>query len=37
MRYLQGIKKPTFSNAKAGAIALAELVMRPQAEIKSAR
>jgi hypothetical protein len=32
----QGNKKPACSYAKAGAVALAEFVMRPQAEIKSA-
>jgi hypothetical protein len=34
---LRGIKKPAISYAKAGAVALAVLVRRPQAEIKSAQ
>jgi hypothetical protein len=32
-----GTKKPAFSKAKAGAVALAVFIRRPQAEIKSAQ
>jgi hypothetical protein len=32
-----GTKKPAFSKTKAGAVALAVFIRRPQAEIKSAQ